>query len=114
MTENLHGCTAILLGPEEEVRSQAEVAWDALHASLRESLPPCADRALFTADRLSEEQRDECASICATCPVASVCDAYAVAARVQSGFWAGYLYSPKGRTTASGGSRQSTERQDHE
>jgi hypothetical protein len=97
VTENLHGCTAILPSPQEEVRSQADVAWDALHASLREFLPPCHARDLFTADRLSDEQRAECASICATCPVADLCDAYATAANVPSGFWAGHLYTPKGK-----------------
>lgn len=89
----------------------ADDAWDALHASLRESLPPCADRALFTADRLSEEQRDECAAICATCSVASPCGAYAIAAKVKAGFWAGRLYSAK--NTAPGGSRQSHEQENH-
>ena len=97
MTENLHGCTAILPGPQEEVRSEADIAWDARHASLRESVPPCAGQALFTADRLSDEERALCASICAKCPLAPPCDAYATAAKVTSGYWAGRFYSPKGR-----------------
>lgn len=109
---DLPGCAAPYLASQEE--NDAERAWDALHASLREFLPPCADRALFTFDRLSDEQMTECASICAACPVLELCDAYATAARVQSGFWAGRFYSPKGITTAPGGSRKSTERQDHE
>ena len=70
----------------------AEDAWDALNASLRDSPPPCDQRALFTADRLTEEQRALCASICADCPVFELCGAYATTARVTSGFWAGHLY----------------------
>ena len=95
--KNLYGCTAILPSPQEEVPTEADVAWHALHASLHEYLPPCHQRALFTADRPSDDQRAECTSICATCPVFGFCDAYATAAKVPSGFWAGHLHTPKGK-----------------
>ncbi len=91
----LPGCATPNLASQEE--NDAERAWGALHASLREFLPPCHARDLFTADRLSDQQRAECASICASCPVAGLCDAYATAAKVPSGFWAGHLYTPKGK-----------------
>lgn len=78
---SLHGCTAINPSPPEEVPTEANAAWDALHVSLHKSAPPCNRRALFTADRLSNEQRAECGSICATYSVAVLCDAYATAAK---------------------------------
>lgn len=92
----------------------ADEAWASLNAFLRGVAPLCRGLDLFTADRLTDDQLDLCASICSRCPVAGLCGAYAASARVQSGFWAGHFYSPKGITTAPGGSRQSIERQDHE
>jgi hypothetical protein len=97
MTEQSGGCVDSSLGPQEEAPSIAHLAWDALNASLQETATPCDGRALFTADRLSDEQRALCASICTTCPIAVLCDAYASAAKVPSGFWAGHSYSPKGK-----------------
>ena len=77
-------------------RVTPEQAWDALNAALQKAAPPCDGRALFTADRLTDEQRAACASICATCPLLDLCEAYAVTARVTSGFWAGEHYTSKG------------------
>ena len=50
---------------------------------------PATDEKGFVANRLTDEQRSECASICARCPVIDLCDAYATAAKVDFGFWAG-------------------------
>jgi hypothetical protein len=72
-------------------------AWDALNEALEDCAPPCAGRALFTADQLSDEERADCASICANCPVADLCGAYATADKVTSGFWAGHHYTEKGK-----------------
>ncbi len=112
MSEQGPGCVDI--SPVSQEGQSAESAWEALHASLCELLPPCHARDLFTADRLSDEQMTECAAICQRCPVLELCDAYATAARPPSGFWAGRFYSPKGIATAPSGTRQTTERQDHE
>ncbi|WP_347756815.1 WhiB family transcriptional regulator [Agrococcus sp. ProA11] len=73
------------------------VAWSALNAALEDNAPPCDGRALFTADRLSEEERALCASICASCPVLDLCNAYAVASGPTFGFWAGHAYSLGGK-----------------
>lgn len=73
-------------------------AWDALNDALEHMAPACESRALFTADRLTDDQRALCESICARCPLFDLCDAYAVTTKVESSFWAGYSYSPKGRT----------------
>lgn len=75
----------------------ADAAWEALNAEVRDYAPPCDGHALFTADGLSDEQRALCASICAECPVVALCDAYATAAKVTSGFWAGHSYTEKGK-----------------
>ena len=73
----------------------ADTAWDALNEALEHYTPLCDGRALFTADSRTDEQRALCASICARCPVADLCDAYATAANVAAGFWAGRSYPPK-------------------
>lgn len=72
-------------------------AWNALNSAPEHKAPPCEDLDLFTADRLTPEERTRCESVCASCPLLAVCDAYAVTAKVQAGFWAGYLYTLKGR-----------------
>lgn len=67
----------------------SEDAWDALNRALQDDAPPCAGHASFTADSRTELQQERCASICARCPVIDQCDAYATAAKVDFGFWAG-------------------------
>jgi hypothetical protein len=81
--------------PQEEVRGYAE--WQALHAALQEGVPACFGRDSFTADRLRDDERAKCEAICAACPVAEQCDAYATAAKVTAGYWAGNFYTPRGR-----------------
>lgn len=70
-------------------------AWASLNAALQEHTPLCDGIELFTADRLSDDERDLCERICAGCDVLGLCDAYAVTAKVDFGFWAGRSYSPK-------------------
>lgn len=76
----------------------ADAAWEALNESVRDYAPPCTGLDVFTADRLSDEARAACASICASCPVADLCGAYATEAKVDSGYWAGRSYPQKGRS----------------
>lgn len=75
----------------------ADEAWDALNAAMEDDAPLCEGQALFTTDGLNNEDRAVCASICVRCPVADLCNAYAMAAKMTSGFWAGRYYSPKAR-----------------
>lgn len=90
----------------------ADMAWARLSAALRDSAPGCAGLDIFTADQLTGDQLDFCDGICTRCPVFDLCDAFALAARVQAGFWAGRLFSPKATTTAPGGlSRHSHEQE---
>lgn len=60
------------------------------HAALLEALKanpaPCKDVAGFIADRPDSAQLRP---ICVRCPVLAQCDAYAVAAKIRTGFWAG-------------------------
>lgn len=67
----------------------ADDAWDALNAGLGHDAPPCSGLPVFTAASRTDEQRAECASICAGCPIADLCGAYAVASKVDTGYWAG-------------------------
>lgn len=76
----------------------AEAAWDALNAALEDVTPGCSGLPLFVADSRTDEQRAVCASICAACPIADLCDAYATAA-ADSGFWAGAERSSKRRAS---------------
>lgn len=72
-------------------------AWDALSTALKAYTPRCSGLILFTADRLSADERAMCASVCARCPVADLCGAYATADKVTAGFWAGHQYTPNGK-----------------
>jgi hypothetical protein len=73
-------------------------AWEDLNDALEEYRPACRGDAVFTAEQLTPEQRAYCASICATCPVLDLCDAYAATANVKAGYWGGHFYHSKGRT----------------
>lgn len=75
----------------------ADEAWELLNAELREVTPPCDGLDEFTAGGLTDDERELCESICARCPLLDLCDAYASAARVTSGFWAGHLWTTKGK-----------------
>lgn len=72
-------------------------AWDDLNAVLEHYAPPCCGLHLFTADSRTDDQREECASICARCPIIDLCNHYAVASRVDHGFWAGIDRATRGR-----------------
>ncbi|MER7797609.1 WhiB family transcriptional regulator [Microbacterium sp. NPDC096154] len=89
-----------------------DAAWDALNAALLRYAPPCTGHAVFTADQRTALERAVCSSICARCPIADLCAAYATAAKPDSGFWAGTDRSSKHKratkTTAPGGSRQTS------
>lgn len=77
--------------------SRAGDAWQALDAALHRYTPPCKGRAVFTADRLDDDEREYCERLCGRCLVSDLCDDYAIAAKVDSGFWAGSSRSPKRR-----------------
>jgi hypothetical protein len=66
--------------------------YDALTAALKTTETPCAYDERFTADWLSDfpSELDAMAAMCAECPLASLCDAFARAAD-PAGFWAGQL-----------------------
>ena len=90
----------------------ADEAWLSLNAALQDREPECAGLGLFTADGLSDADRAVCASICARCPVIDLCDAYASAAGVTAGFWAGHSWTHHGKQPAGprprGGRRKKT------
>lgn len=77
-----------------------ELALDRLNDALKWYETPCADDPLFTADQLTEAERALCGLACARCLVSNLCEGYAKAANVPSGFWAGVQYTPKRRAKA--------------
>lgn len=77
-----------------------EAAWAALDDALQDYEPPCDGNELFTADGLGESARAECAALCARCLVSDLCEAFADAANVKCGFWAGHQYGNYGRRKA--------------
>lgn len=91
---SLHGCVAPDPTAQEEPGARALVR---LNAALRQGAPPCADNPLFTRDGLTPDERDDCFAICEGCPVAGLCGAYADAANVRAGYWAGHSYTPRGK-----------------
>lgn len=74
----------------------ADDAWDELNDALKGYTPPCHGSSLFTADRLTEGERELCKSMCARCRVVDLCEAYATASE-SPGFWGGHYYSTKGQ-----------------
>ncbi|MGW9629067.1 WhiB family transcriptional regulator [Agromyces sp. NPDC055520] len=78
-----------------------DAAWVPLNKALQDYTPPCSGLDLYTADSRTDEQRAECSSICARCPIADLCGAYATATKVDSGFWAGTDRSPKRKRATS-------------
>lgn len=75
-------------------------AWTALDSALRRYSPPCAGLDVFTADRRTDDERALCASICMKCPIRDLCDAYATAARVEGGYWAGADRNPRRKSSS--------------
>ncbi|WP_419719562.1 WhiB family transcriptional regulator [Microbacterium oxydans] len=67
----------------------ADDAWEDLKAVLEHCAPPCSGHDVFLSADLTELERAVCTAICAGCPIRDLCNHYAVAARVDSGFWAG-------------------------
>ncbi|MGN7188846.1 WhiB family transcriptional regulator [Microbacterium enclense] len=67
-------------------RFAAAAEHTALLEALKANPAPCKDVAGFIADRPDSEKLRP---ICASCPVLAQCDAYAVAAKIRAGFWAG-------------------------
>ncbi|UYO96057.1 WhiB family transcriptional regulator [Microbacterium sp. M28] len=75
----------------------ADDAWEDLKAVLEHYAPPCSGLHLFTADSRTDDQRDACAVICGRCRIRDLCNHYAVASRVDHGFWAGIDRAGRGR-----------------
>lgn len=112
MTEQ-RGCVDDSTASQEEPDALAgDEARLRLNAALRDAPPACADFELFTVGALTEDDRDLCASICASCPVLQICADYATAARVRFGFWGGIDRTPRRtkKTTEPGGSPATNER----
>lgn len=72
--------TMRLRGPDE---------YRALTEQLRTITPSCAGMAEYTADRVSPEDAERMAGICAGCPLLARCAAFAEASKPAAGFWAG-------------------------
>lgn len=54
---------------------------------LRVTTPRCAGMSEFTADRVSPEDAERMAGICAECPLLEQCRAFALASKPVAGFW---------------------------
>ncbi|WP_407662084.1 WhiB family transcriptional regulator [Microbacterium gorillae] len=66
----------------------------ALHDALHDSPPPCTGDTRFTHDEWSPTELTELATICHSCPVRTLCRAFADAERPTAGYWAGKPYPP--------------------
>jgi len=86
--------------PPVRAKPDADAAWLVLSAALEDTVPPCADDPLFTADSPSKDDQDFMRSLCAMCPLLAECHAYATAARPAAGFWAGRQRGVKSRGKA--------------
>lgn len=76
--------------PLDNMRPMAgRTEYTALAKALRRTPTPCRDVAAFTADPTPAEHLDELAALCAACPLARLCAAYAAAGRPTVGVWAG-------------------------
>lgn len=76
----------------------AEAAYAALTDALEDVTAPCEGIELFTTEgRLAPVDEAFCRALCDSCLVQRECDAYAVAADVRVGFWAGIKWTQKGR-----------------
>lgn len=75
-----------------------DLAWQALSNALEDQVPPCAGKAMFTADRPTADEQGACAFICAACPLLALCGTYAATAKPSVGFWAGRQHGRKPRT----------------
>lgn len=60
-----------------------EAAWAALDDALQDYEPPCEGNPLFTADRLTDGEREALGYRCARCLVSDLCEAFATAANVK-------------------------------
>lgn len=81
-------------------RPDPEAAWAALDDALQEYDPPCKGDPLYTTDeRLTPDDLALMGSLCASCDVLIECHAYATAAKVQAGYWAGRKYGRTPRIT---------------
>lgn len=78
----------------------AEEMYAQLVLALRDFEPPCNGHDVFMSPDATELQQAVCASICAGCPVADLCDAYATKSKVDLGFWGGKNRNPR-RTNSS-------------
>ncbi|GAA3626079.1 hypothetical protein GCM10022200_05540 [Microbacterium awajiense] len=69
-----------------------------LAAALANTAPTCTGDPRYILDRVevSDTDRAEMESACATCPLFGLCDAYARAGRPEAGMWAGKYYPGKG------------------
>lgn len=76
-------------------------AYAPLASVLQDFVPPCNGQDVFMSAELTELERAVCSSICAACPIADLCDAYATASKVDLGFWAGKDRNPKRKRATS-------------
>lgn len=73
---------------------KGDAEYQALSFALDETRPPCRDDWRFLLDEGDLDTADlaEMRRMCATCPIAHLCDAYATVARPCAGMWCGEYY----------------------
>jgi hypothetical protein len=67
----------------------------ALARAMENTRPPCSDDARFIADQheLDEDTLIEMRRTCLTCPMRTLCRAYATKTKPTAGMWAGSYYT---------------------
>lgn len=78
-----------IVDPLATMRLRGPDEYRALTEQLRTITPSCAGMPEFTADRVSPEDAERIAGICAGCPLLEQCQAFAEASKPTAGFWAG-------------------------
>lgn len=71
----------------EMPRLKGSAEYWALTDRLRTTRPACAGMPEYTADRITAEDRERLAGICAGCPLIAECRAFAIASKPTGGFW---------------------------
>ncbi|WP_286794267.1 WhiB family transcriptional regulator [Microbacterium sp. UBA3394] len=79
-------------GPARAVLDRPQ-EFAALADVIRNHPPKCANDPRFTRDRVSADDAAEMSALCTRCPARTACHAYADAADMTTGYWAGHDYS---------------------
>lgn len=79
-------------------RTRGDAEYRALLDARERIAPACDNDRRFTADTRTEHDAEQMRRLCRSCPLVTLCDAYARRARPDAGFWAGRTWHKPTRT----------------